>query len=238
MPWEMKNAPAEGGGFGCYSHSVCRRTWAAERGTMVALRGHIRWLLALATVVAVGAGARPVDAASACPPGQPPGRPPGQPPGTPGQPPTRPPQYPPGQCQLRLSASAAAPGTAVDVAGSGFAPASAVRISLRGQTLTTASADAAGTVAAAFTVPADAAPGPADVAATGVDATGAPYALAAAFTVLPSNDGSARSAAGSGALVRTGSSSTAPLVGAGVVLVALGLAATVAGRRRRGDSSP
>lgn len=234
----MKNAPAERttprtslATIGLREAGIiCGRV---ERGMAMRVRSRGVRVLIGAIVGLVAAMALPsaVGAASPCAPGQPPGRPPGQPPGQPGQPPGRPPEYPPGQCQLRLSQSAATAGSTVTAAGSGFSPGSAVSLSLGGDTLGGATADGSGAFTASVTIPAGTAAGSYDMTAVGPDGVEGTRVLSASFTVLgQAADGSAASGA---ALPSTGSSSVPILLLVALGLVILGTMAVVAGRRRR-----
>lgn len=134
-------------------------------------------------------------------------------------------QYPPRRGALQLSKSAAKPGEPVTSRGCGFRPNSQVTVDFFSQPVqvATATAGADGGFEATFTIPASAAPGEHTVEATGVDPAGQPRVLSANIRVI-----------GEGAdLPRTGSSSTTPLVAAGVGLVLLGSAAVYGARRRR-----
>src|SRR5687767_5915317 len=88
--------------------------------------------VALSSGVASFALAGPAlgQAVEPCPAAQPPGRTPGNP--TTGPATGRPTQYPPGKCELRLSQSIVAAGGSLQAAGSGFAPGSAVEVTLSG----------------------------------------------------------------------------------------------------------
>lgn len=210
----------------------------SERGTAMTVRTTgARWLSGvLVALIAMIAVPSPADAASPCPPGQPPGRPPGRPPGTPGQPPGRPPQYPPGQCQLRLSSAAGAPGSTFTAAGAGFAAGSTVQLSFGGDPVSQATTDGSGAFTASLTVPADAASGATNVVAAGVDPAGEAYVLSAAFTVTGATTAGASAAQeDSPSLPRTGSSAL-PLLVVAIALIGAGAFAATIGRRKRAGS--
>lgn len=189
-------------------------------------------LVAFATLLTVAAPASAQSARRECAPGQPSGRPPGTPPNQPGPPDGRPPQYPPGQCQLALSQSAGSRGDTFQATGGGFVPGETVTLSMSGQRLTTATADANGAFAATLTVPAGAAVGRTEVLAAGQS-----QQLAAAFEVLPASAAAAAAPSrSSGTLPRTGLEVGAMALFA-VVLTAGGVLLVLAARRRQVPTS-
>lgn len=131
-------------------------------------------------------------------------------------------QYPPGRAELEVSSSSVAPGGSLTVSGDGFRPGSSVAIDLFSDPvrLATVTADATGGINTAVTIPTTTSAGQHTIEASGVTPAGEALVLSATITV-------------GGDLVRTGSSSTAPLTAAGAGLVLLGAAALVVTRRRR-----
>ncbi len=183
--------------------------------------------------------------ASPCPPGQPDGRPPGQPPSSPGQPNGRPPQYPPGRCNLALSRGSVARGEKVTVFGAGYAPGSAVDLTLHSDPigLATVTSGADGSFTADVTIPLSAPLGQHTVEAAGTAPGGDPMVLSASLEVTDAAAASRGSTAPRAAVGSTsgGSSSGLAFTGLeiglmtalGVGLVAVGSAAVLGARRRR-----
>ncbi|HEX7167980.1 MAG TPA: hypothetical protein VF230_13465 [Acidimicrobiales bacterium] len=194
-------------------------------------------LAALLTVVAVALvpAAALAQTASPCPPGQPPGRPPGVPPGPPaGTPPSGRGQYPPGECNLRLSQSAAQRGQTVGTSGSGFVPGEVVAMSLQpgGQSLGTTTANAQGEIAHDVVIPADAPLGENRVlAASATRELSASLEVVATPATSRSNRASAPTSTAGGSLARTGVA-IAGTVTLGSVLVMAGVLILGAARRR------
>ncbi|HZQ26867.1 MAG TPA: hypothetical protein VFA94_04120, partial [Acidimicrobiales bacterium] len=152
----------------------------------------------------------------------------------------RPPQYPPGKCEMRTSESQVEHGKSFTAAGDGFAPGSAVDLTLNGQKITTVHADDTGAFVTNVAVPKSQAAGAYQLIATGDDGAGGTQVLSAAMTVASamgargSNVATTplQSAVATAPAGHSSSSSTAPMEALAAGLVVLGLGAGVAARRR------
>jgi len=120
--------------------------------------------------------------------------------------------------------SGLAQGSTVTLTGSGYAPNSTVNVYIYSTPtlLGTVVTDGSGSFSKAFTIPTTLAPGSHHLVAAGVDANGNPRYLVSSVTV----------AQGSGTLAWTGFE-TLPVLGVGVLVVALGAGLVVLGRRKR-----
>lgn len=136
-------------------------------------------------------------------------------------------EYPPSRGSLITSTNTPPPGGSVDVSGGGFEPSSPVAVALADTVLRAGAADGSGTFRSRVTVPCETAPGPTSLNLRGTGADGQPRTVTAEVTVA---DATCRSGLG---LPRTGSTSSAPLTAAGVVLILTGFCAVVAAWRRR-----
>jgi titin len=136
---------------------------------------------------------------------------------------------------LRLSQTAASRGDRVELAGSGFGPATEVDVTLHSNPigLGRVTTDSSGSFTLAITVPQAAAVGSHNVVATGVDANGASLVLSAPFEVRGAA-ASTRGSSGPVGLPRTGTSSAAMVAGA-LLLIVIG-AGFVVGARQRGTA--
>lgn len=144
-------------------------------------------------------------------------------------PPGSTPAYPPAACELAVSTTLVRPGDPVAVSGGGFAPNSTVTLRFDSTQVGTAQTNSTGVLSTTVTVPTNAAPGTHSITAVGTDPSGRPRQLNATVSVLGVQVTRDRDVD----LPRTGSSSTLPAGIAGIVLVGVGSAATVAARRRR-----
>lgn len=152
-------------------------------------------------------------------------------------------QYPPGADTLTLSAANVPAGGVLEVSGTGAAPNGQINFVLfsHPKPLGSATADAGGAFRAGLTIPCDAEQGGHTLSATGPDysqsgsvtVSGTTGACATSVTTTGGGGGGGGTTGTTGTLPRTGSSSTAPLVAAGVGLVLIGSSTVVAARRRR-----
>lgn len=144
-------------------------------------------------------------------------------------------QYPPAAARLRVDRNSVAAGGAITVAGCGT-PSGTVRFTLRSHPIDLGSAttDATGFYRAALAVPCDAEQGAHTLTASGAANDSTTVNVSGTTGTCAGVAGVDRPRADAGEnLPRTGGSSTAPLVAAGVGLVMIGAATAVTARRRR-----
>jgi LPXTG-motif cell wall-anchored protein len=144
-------------------------------------------------------------------------------------------QYPPAPNFLTIDDSTPTPGQTVTIESGVYIPGSTVEVVLTSVpvTLGTASAADNGEVSLQATIPADAAPGTHTITASGTT-EGGPIVQSITITVVGAEGlvGAPQTDAG-GALPKTGSNSTMPLVRAAALLLAVGSMLLLATRRRR-----
>jgi hypothetical protein len=142
-------------------------------------------------------------------------------------------QYPPEEKTIAASDTTPCPGGATTITGEGFDAGSTVQLTLDGTTsLGSATVGDDGTFSVEVTIPETTATGEHTVSATG---TGIDAAITATLEVVSCEAPATTTTVVGGALPRTGSNSTMPLVRAGLALTAIGgvLLAVAAKRRRR-----
>lgn len=137
--------------------------------------------------------------------------------------------YPPAKASVTLSSSQVEAGATITVSGSGFLPGSALTVTLEpgGDVLATARASSGGTFSVRVTIPADTAAGNYDVDVSGRGCNGlavTAHSSLVVVVIMPTTTTSKP-------LPFTGASVALP-VAIGAVLVVVGLAAVVIGRRR------
>lgn len=139
---------------------------------------------------------------------------------------------------MRTDRSEVARGDSFTAAGDGFAPGSTVNVAMNGRNVTTAQADDAGTFVTKVAVSGSQAAGDYDLTATGDDGAGGTQVLSSMLTVASTADGPAtasapfQSAVASAPVGRSGATSPVPMEALAAGLVALGLVAAMAARRR------
>jgi hypothetical protein len=148
-------------------------------------------------------------------------------------------QYPPTQKSITASDTTPCPGGATTITGQGFEAGTAVTLTLDGSTsLGNPTAGADGAFSIGVTIPSSTATGSHTVTATGTGADTA--SVTATLNVVSCEETTTTTIVPGVSLPRTGSSSTMPLVRAGLALTALGgvLLAIAAKRRRRAAIAP
>ncbi len=138
-------------------------------------------------------------------------------------------QYPVQESTLQTNKTQVRAGETITVSGAGFAPNSTVTIELN-PVLGTTQTRADGTFSTTVTIPLNTTPGIHTLTATGTAANGAVRRLSATIEVLPA---AGAAPAPGGTLPRTGTGITAPLAASAGLLIAAGLVAVTATRRRR-----
>lgn len=138
-------------------------------------------------------------------------------------------QYPVQESTLQTNKTEVRPGEPITVSGEGFAPNTTVTITFDDAVvLGTTQTRPDGTFSTTVTIPANASPGTHTITATGTAANGGTRRLTTTVRVL----GTAAAAPG-GTLPRTGTGITAPLAASAGLLIAAGVVAVTATRRRR-----
>jgi hypothetical protein len=138
--------------------------------------------------------------------------------------------YPPGTCSLAVSQSTVTAGTTVTVSttncSSTYAPGASVDLIFTSDpvSLGTTTANGAGLISQAVTIPANAVNGAHTITATGAAAAGGTLTLSVGITVASSGS--------SNGLAFTGGSDTLPLVFAAVAALTAGAALVIGSRRR------
>lgn len=135
-------------------------------------------------------------------------------------------EYPPVSGDLSVSTASVSPGGSLDVSGGGCAAGAEVSLAVAGASAGSAIADEVGAFSASVQIPSDAS-GTVDVTATCTDPVGSPLVLSAQVTVAADGVGT-----GDGSGLPLTGAGTLPMVLLGLVLLGLGGAFVVAGRRR------